>query len=66
MWLYILWVLEMTDRVCPRCKGNVGLFTVRHRCRRKVESQPDNTRQVQFAWRMFNKNYVWTKEELDD
>ena len=56
----------MSDRVCPRCKANVGLFTVRHRCKRKVEPQPDNTRQVEFAWRMFNKNYVWSPEELDE
>ena len=66
MRLHLLRVLEMTTNVCPRCKANVGLFTVRHRCRKKVEPQPDNTRQVEFAWRMFNSSYVWTPEELDD
>lgn len=50
MWLRLLWVLAMSDRICPRCKANIGTFTIRHRCRRKVEPQPNNTRQFQMSW----------------
>ncbi len=30
-----LQVLLMSDEVCPRCGANIGMFTIRHRCRRK-------------------------------